>query len=119
MDLARLGVDADRDDRAGLAGESDREIERVGVPDGVDRGVDAAALGAALGRRRAGSPRSGGRASRRTLRATSSRSATVSIANTGPAPAATRDLHRAQPDRAEPEHGDAVAGRTPPPSTAW
>ena len=42
-------------------------------------------------------------------RATSNRASTVSIANTDWAPAATRDLHRAQTDRTEPEHRDAVA----------
>ena len=89
VDLAGLGVDADRDHGAGLAGQPDREVERVGMADRVDRGVDAAPVGRRADRRRAGSPRSGGRGSRRSSRATSSRCATVSIANTGPAPAAS------------------------------
>src|ERR1022692_2170758 len=43
--LARLRVDADRDDRPGLAGEADCELERVWMTDGVDRRVDAAISG--------------------------------------------------------------------------
>ena len=110
----RLGVHADGDDRARLAGEADRQVERVGMADGVDRWrrrprppvsrADDVAR-ALLGQVDGGAPKLAGH-----LQPLPARCRPPAPA---PAPAASATWTAHRPTGPEPQDRDAVAGPDP------
>jgi hypothetical protein len=108
-DLGPPGVGADPGDGAGVAGEADRQRQRLRVADCVDGEVDAGAarrgtdfaFGVLLGQVQGGGAKASGK--RQTL---------LDAVDREDLDGATgeRGLDGAEPDRAEAEDGDAVAG---------
>jgi hypothetical protein len=92
-----------------LAGEAACELERVGVADGVDRGVDAAALGDLLGRPArvilGQVDRLGAERARHLQPLVDGVDRDHALSTR-----CERRLNGAEPDRAQPEDGDAVPG---------